>query len=112
MCSGKIYFDLLERRQKEKRDDIALIRVEQLYPFPEKMLEKILSGYDNVSQYIWCQEEPKNQGAWFSSQHHIRNIISGAELKYAGRPFSAAPAVGYAALHLKQLRTLIDEVFS
>ena len=112
MCSGKIYYDLQERRQKEERDDVALVRIEQLYPFPEKHLEKVLSGYPNVREFIWCQEEPMNQGAWFSSQHHIRNIISSADLKYAGRPFSAAPAVGYAALHLKQLRSLIDEVFS
>jgi len=108
-CSGKIYYDLLNKCHQEKRDDIAIIRIEQLYPFPAKLLKKEIQRYPNVEKFVWVQEEPKNQGAWYSSQHHMRACI-GDEfyLEYAGRPLSAAPAVGYFALHARQLKDLLN----
>jgi len=109
LCSGKVYYDLLEKRRKDERNDVAIIRVEQLYPFPENVLKNELSRYSNAIDLVWCQEEPKNQGAWYSSQHHIRSLLAGSlELHYAGRPFSAAPAVGRMSLHIKQLHELVD----
>ena len=87
---------------------MIIIRLEQLYPFPEQVLNKELRRYKNAIDLVWCQEEPKNQGAWYSSQHHIRTLLTGnLELHYAGRPFSAAPAVGHMSLHIKQLHDLI-----
>jgi 2-oxoglutarate dehydrogenase E1 component len=109
LCSGKVYYDLLEKRRQDERDDVIIIRLEQLYPFPELVLNKELRRYRNAIDLVWCQEEPKNQGAWYSSQHHIRTLLpDGIELHYAGRPFSAAPAVGHMSLHIKQLHELID----
>lgn len=110
MCSGKVYYDLYEKRASENRTDIAIIRVEQLYPFPKQLLRNELKLYKNATEFQWCQEEPKNQGAWYASQHHMRKIIGDrGELKYAGRPRSAAPAVGRSNIHAEQLRTLLDE---
>ncbi len=112
LCSGRVYYDLLERRRKDNISNIAIIRLEQLYPFPEMVLNNEIKKYPNVKNVTWCQEEPKNQGAWFSSQHHIRSLIPEyMELHYAGRPFSAAPAVGRISLHLKQLQELISKAF-
>ena len=109
LCSGKVYYDLLEKRRQEERDDVVILRVEQLYPFPEQLLNRELRRYGNAIDLVWCQEEPKNQGAWYSSQHHIRALLTGnLELHYAGRPFSAAPAVGHMSLHINQLHSLID----
>jgi len=110
LCSGKVYYDLLESRRDQKRADTAIVRMEQLYPFPESALRAELERYPNVAIVVWCQEEPKNQGAWYSSQHHVRKVLpSHVLLEYAGRPASAAPAVGYPPLHLQQLRTLVAE---
>ncbi|MHB8453847.1 MAG: 2-oxoglutarate dehydrogenase E1 component [Acidiferrobacterales bacterium] len=108
LCSGKVYFDLLESRRELKRTDTAILRVEQLYPFPEDTLKTELARYPAVQTVTWCQEEPKNQGAWYSTQHHLRNVLpSDVALEYAGRPASAAPAVGYPPLHIQQLRSLV-----
>lgn len=113
LCSGKVYYDLQEKRQRDQHDDVAIIRIEQLYPFPVELFKQEQEKYLNVKKFVWCQEEPMNQGAWFSSQHHIRNIIGKqAHLEYAGRPFSAAPAVGSAKLHLKQQQELAEQAFS
>lgn len=110
LCSGKVYFDLLERRRQDELNTVAIIRVEQLYPFPEQKLRQVLDLYSNAKDFVWCQEEPKNQGAWFASQHHIRALLcDDCMLHYAGRPFSAAPAVGYPSLHIQQLHELLDE---
>ena len=110
MCSGKIYYDLLEKRREDQRKDVAIIRMEQLYPFPATLMKKELQRYSNATEFYWCQEEPKNQGAWFTSQHHVRGLLAKEHyLEYAGRPFSAAPAVGYMALHKEQLRQLIEQ---
>jgi 2-oxoglutarate dehydrogenase E1 component len=110
MCSGKVYFDLAEKRKELKRDDIAIIRVEQLYPFPEKDLKQELERYPNARRFIWCQEEPMNQGAWFPSQHHMWSLLpKGCKLEYAGRPMSAAPAVGDHKLHVQQLHEFLEQ---
>jgi len=110
MCSGKVYYDLLEKRRELKRDDIALIRVEQLYPFPETDLKQELDRYPNAKRFIWCQEEPMNQGAWFPSQHHMWPLLpKGAKLEYAGRPMLAAPAVGDHKLHVQQLQEFLEQ---
>ena len=107
LCSGKVYYDLDHRRRQDQREDVAIIRIEQLYPFPEKALKAALKRYPNVRDYIWCQEEPMNQGAWYPSQHHMRRAIGEQPLQYAGRPLMAAPAVGYPALHKQQQEKLV-----
>ncbi|QGX38430.1 2-oxoglutarate dehydrogenase E1 component [Permianibacter aggregans] len=108
LCSGKVYYDLLEQRREDKREDVAIIRIEQLYPFPTSGLKKVLEDYAHVKEFVWCQEEPKNQGAWYSSKHHFKECFpAGFTLSFAGRPASAAPAVGYASLHDKQQKALV-----
>jgi len=110
LCSGKVYYDLFDKREQDGRRDVAVIRIEQLYPFPKEALKNELDRYQNASKFIWCQEEPMNQGAWFSSQHHMRTVLGNEfNLEYAGRPFSAAPAVGYIPLHIQQLQDLLQD---
>ncbi|WP_064602620.1 2-oxoglutarate dehydrogenase E1 component [Photobacterium sp. J15] len=109
LCSGKVYYDLLEQRRKNEQVDVAIVRIEQIYPFPKEDVEAALANYQHVSDFVWCQEEPQNQGAWYSSQHNFRAALpKGAELNYAGRPASASPAVGYMSVHLKQQKALVD----
>jgi 2-oxoglutarate dehydrogenase E1 component len=116
LCSGKVYFDLLEKRRNEGRTDIAIVRIEQLYPFPDDELAEILAPYKNLKHVIWCQEEPMNQGAWYSSQHHMRRVASAHKkslfLQYAGREGSAAPACGYASMHAEQQEKLLQDAFT
>ena len=108
VCSGKVYYELLERRRKENIDNVALVRVEQLYPFPHEEMATALKDYQHVTDFVWCQEEPQNQGAWYCSQHHFWAAIpKGAQLSYAGRDASAAPACGYPELHTHQQESLI-----
>lgn len=110
MCSGKVYYDLVHRRRKEGVANVAIIRIEQLFPFPQEKLAQELINYKNAKKFIWCQEEPKNQGAWYPSQHFMRATIgSRGYLEYAGRPTMAAPAVGYPALHIQQMHALIND---
>lgn len=109
-CSGKVYFDLLEKRRELGITEIAIIRMEQLYPFPTKQLGKILQQYNTVTDFVWCQEEPKNQGVWYASQHHFLALLQGKQtLRYVGRPLCAAPAVGLFKLHVKQQSQLVNE---
>jgi 2-oxoglutarate dehydrogenase E1 component len=109
-CSGKVYYDLLEKRQSANIHDVALVRLEQLYPFPHDEMLAIFKQYDQVTDFVWCQEEPKNQGAWYCSQHHfIEAMPLKAKLRYAGRPASASPAAGYASLHAQQQTDLVNE---
>ncbi|MBD1559113.1 2-oxoglutarate dehydrogenase E1 component [Vibrio sp. S9_S30] len=112
-CSGKVYYDLLEQRRNNEQDDVAIIRIEQLYPFPLEEVQATIAQYTNAVDYVWCQEEPQNQGAWYSSQHNFRAAIpAGADLKYAGRPASASPAVGYMSVHMKQQKALISDALT
>lgn len=113
MCSGKVYYDLIEQRRKNEQDDIAIIRIEQLYPFPQSELAKVVEKYEHVKDWIWCQEEPQNQGAWYCSQHHfLQSIPQDAKLKYAGRNASASPAVGYVSVHNQQQKALIEDALT
>jgi 2-oxoglutarate dehydrogenase E1 component len=116
LCSGKVYYDLLEKRRSEGREDIAIVRIEQLYPFPEDDLMEAIAPYTNLQNAVWCQEEPMNQGAWYSSQHHLRrsigNHVKGLGLEYAGRDASAAPACGYASMHAEQQEKLLKDAFT
>ena len=116
LCSGKVYYDLLQARQARDTSNVALVRVEQLYPFPEQELQEVFSAYPNIKDAVWCQEEPMNQGAWYSSQHHMRRVLfqhkQGVYLHYVGREASAAPAAGYMALHLEQLEAFINEALA
>ena len=113
LCSGKVYYELLEKRREQKIDDIAIIRVERLYPFPEVQLRAQLARYPNAEEIVWCQEEPQNQGAWFSIQHHLNATLPDPlRLRYVGRQFSAAPAVGYAWLHLQDQHRLVAEALT
>ncbi len=110
LCSGKVYYDILAKRQELKKNHIAIMRIEQLYPFPEPELKAALDKYPNATQIVWCQEEPKNQGAWFSSQHHFRACLSAnQQLQYAGREASASPAVGYHQAHVEQQEALVND---
>jgi 2-oxoglutarate dehydrogenase E1 component len=112
-CSGKVYYDLMKKREERGSDDTALIRVEQLYPFPHKTFAAELRRYPNLAEVVWCQDEPQNQGAWFFVQHQIHeNMLEGQKLAYAGRPASASPAVGYAHLHQEQQKALVDAAFA
>jgi 2-oxoglutarate dehydrogenase E1 component len=112
-CSGKVYYDLVKKRDEKKSGDVAIIRVEQLYPFPHKAFAAEMKKYANASEIVWCQDEPQNQGAWFFVQHYIHeNMPEGMKLGYAGRPASASPAVGYAHLHQEQQKALLDQAFA
>ena len=113
LCSGKVYYDLLKERRDREQDDVAIIRIEQLYPFPAEEVADIMQDYQHVKDFVWCQEEPQNQGAWYSSQHNFWAAIpSGAQLTYRGRDASAAPAVGYLSEHNKQQQKLVDEALT
>ena len=116
LCAGKVYYDLRKERRDRGIKNIAIVRLEQLYPFPEADLKEVMSTYSNFSEVVWCQEEPMNQGAWYSSQHHMRRVIQqldpSVNLTYAGREASAAAAAGYPALHKAQLDTFLDQALS
>ena len=116
MCSGKIYFDLLEAREKYKKDDVILFRIEQLYPFPAKALVKELKPYASNAKFYWCQEEPKNMGAWFSVRDYIQWTLdtikaNNNNISYIGRSPDATPATGYAKRHISQQEEIINKVF-
>jgi 2-oxoglutarate dehydrogenase E1 component len=108
VCSGRVYYDLIAGRRERELTDTAIIRLEQLYPFPHKAFEAEIKKFANATQIVWCQDEPQNQGAWFYVEHHIQDCMKeGQKLSYAGRPASASPAVGYYDKHYAQLRDLL-----
>ena len=108
-CSGKVYYDLLEARQVHNIDDVALIRIEQIYPFPIEEFAAILKEYEHVDDIVWCQEEPQNQGAWYQIRHRLQEPLQDRqELYYAGRPSAAAPAGGIFKIHLQQQQELVE----
>jgi 2-oxoglutarate dehydrogenase E1 component len=111
-CSGKVAYDLIKRRDQKKAWDVAIVRLEQLYPFPHKAFAAEMKRFPNAVEVVWCQDEPQNQGAWFYVQHYIHeNMVGGQKLGYAGRPSSASPAVGYLHLHQEQQAALLDQAF-
>ena len=113
LCSGKVYYDLVPEREVRGDDDVVIMRIEQLYPFPHKALAAEFKKYPNVSDVVWCQDEPQNQGAWFFVQHQIfENMSQGQKLGYSGRAASASPAVGYAHLHQDQQKALVEGAFT
>ena len=114
MCSGKIYFDLLDAREKSKNDKIVFIRIEQLYPFPAKTLAKVLKRYNNA-EFIWCQEEPKNMGAWNTVRNYIERTLDIIEFKktkvqYIGRNASSTTATGNYNKHLAEQKKILEKV--
>ena len=116
LCSGKVYFDLLVAREKIKKDDVILFRIEQLYPFPAKSLVKELKPFANNANFYWCQEEPKNMGAWLLVRDYIRWTLDtikakNNEISYIGRIPDASPATGYAKRHLSEQQEIINKVF-
>jgi 2-oxoglutarate dehydrogenase E1 component len=110
LCSGRVFYDLLERRRAERLQHIALVRVEQLYPFPWRLLREELARYPNVREFVWCQEEPQNQGAWYAMRHKFEELIGDQrKLIYTGRAALSAPAVGYASIHVQQQKRLVAQ---
>ncbi|MDY4283607.1 2-oxoglutarate dehydrogenase E1 component [Xanthomonas sp. LF06-19] len=113
-CSGKVYYDLLEDQTKRGQDDVAILRVEQLYPFPRELLSAELKRYGNATDLVWCQEEPQNQGAWYQIKHHLQACLAdGQSLHYAGRARSPSPAAGHFAEHVEeQLKLVADALLN
>jgi len=117
LCSGKIYFDLIESREKIKNNEIFILRLEQLYPFPVKTLAKELKRFKKNSKFYWCQEEPQNMGAWNSARNYIQWSLDyikaeNREVNYIGRKHAASPATGHAKKHLAQQKEIIEKVLS
>ena len=111
-CSGKVYYELVNARRDRKMSNVAIIRVEQLYPFPHKAFAAEIKNFSSATEVVWVQDEPQNQGYWFQIQHNIlENMTAGQKLAYAGRPASASPAVGYLEKHTAQLKELVEVAF-
>jgi 2-oxoglutarate dehydrogenase E1 component len=109
-CSGKVYYDLLEDQTKRGQDDVAILRIEQLYPFPRALLAAELKRYSGAREVVWCQEEPQNQGAWYQIRHHLNACTSDKqELYYAGRARSPSPAAGHFAQHVEEQLKLVAD---
>ncbi len=112
-CSGKVYYDLLETRRAHGLENVAIIRIEQLYPFPKEQLAAAIEPFVQADEFIWCQEEPQNQGAWDQIKHRFHALLeSGKKVFYVGRPAAGAPAVGQYRVHTKQQERLVDEALS
>ena len=115
LCSGKVYYDLRDARREHGKDSIAIVRLEQLYPFPYDDLREVIAQYPNLKKVVWCQEEPRNQGAWYNSRHRMARVIRSFKpeknllLGYVGREPSASPAAGYMALHIEQQEKFISQ---
>nr|WP_295378215.1 2-oxoglutarate dehydrogenase E1 component [Pseudoxanthomonas sp.] len=110
LCSGKVYYDLLEDQQKRGQDDVALVRIEQLYPFPRPQLAAELKRFGKATDVVWCQEEPQNQGAWYQIRHHLNACLGEKQgLHYAGRPRSPSPAAGHFAEHVEEQLKLVAD---
>ena len=113
VCSGKVYYELLEARRARSLRNVAIIRLEQLYPFPREQFDRVIDRYQRAERLIWCQEEPQNQGAWDQIKHRFHTQVEkGRKLLYVGRRASAAPAVGYYPVHVEQQEKLIDEALT
>jgi 2-oxoglutarate dehydrogenase E1 component (EC 1.2.4.2) len=112
LCSGKVYYHLYEAREEREEKDVALIRIEQLYPFPEEDIRVALKAFAHITDVVWCQEEPMNQGAWYASQHRMRRVVERVNedsyLRYVGRSSSSAPAAGYMSTHLDELNKFVS----
>jgi 2-oxoglutarate dehydrogenase E1 component len=107
-CSGKIYYELLQKRREIKKTDIAIVRMEQFYPFPENQFKTVIRRYKQVRQFIWVQEEPKNMGAWFFIRSRLENII-GKPVEYVGRNAAASPATGFPNIYRKEQTAVTEQ---
>jgi len=108
-CSGKVYYDLAEAREVHDVSNTALVRIEQLYPFPIDKYAEVIASYPQAEEIVWCQEEPQNQGAWYQLRHRLQEPLGQDQhLYYAGRPGAAAPASGVFRLHLQQQQALVE----
>ena len=117
MCSGKVYFDIIEAREKIKNDQVYMLRIEQLYPFPIKTLAQELKRFKKDAKFYWCQEEPQNMGAWNIARNYIQWTLDyikaeNREVNYIGRKAAASPASGYLKKHLAQQKKIIEKVLS
>ena len=113
LCSGKVYYDLIETLAETQKSDIAVVRVEQLYPIPHEELISVFAEYPDDCEVAWCQEEPQNQGAWYQTIHNLQTHMQDSQtLYYTGRPSSASPAVGYHAVHMIEQKTLVNEAIT
>jgi 2-oxoglutarate dehydrogenase E1 component len=113
MCTGKVYYDLLEARRARSIDDVAIIRVEQLYPFPRERFNAVTDRYTNARDFVWCQEEPQNQGAWDQIKHRFHTLRNaGKNVFYVGRISAAAPATGFYRQHQEEQEKLVDDALS
>jgi 2-oxoglutarate dehydrogenase E1 component len=113
VCAGQVYYDLDNARREREIKDIAIVRVEQLYPFPTEELQAEMEKYPNAREMVWVQEEPRNQGAWHQIRHRLESVTTAkTTLRYAGRPSSASPAVGYMSKHTAQLKAFLDEALT
>ena len=112
-CTGKIFYDLIEAKQKEGINDIAIVRIEQLYPFPIKQIDSVIAKYKGATEFVWAQEEPENMGAWVYMFMAFRavNLPNAKELKYVGRKAAASPATGYSKLHVEQDKSILKQLF-
>ena len=107
LCSGKIYYDLIQKQEDDERKDLAIVRIEQLYPMPELQIQKLFKKYSKA-EFCWVQEEPKNMGAWM----HILRYDWARNFKEITRKSSASPATGYAAVHIREQKAIVDEAFN
>jgi 2-oxoglutarate dehydrogenase E1 component len=113
VCSGKVYYELAAYRREHKIDDVAILRLEQQYPFPHEDYKRQIGKYAAAKEVVWCQEEPQNQGAWYRLNIYLRSDLDERKtLYYAGRPVSASPAVGYAAKHAAEQKQLVEDAFA
>ena len=114
LCAGQVYYDLAAgRKDKGMEDDIAIVRIEQLYPFPTEQVAAELARFPQAKEVMWVQEEPRNQGAWYQIRHRLEGLLSGKQfLSFAGRPSSASPAVGYMSKHVAQLKSFVEEAMT
>jgi 2-oxoglutarate dehydrogenase E1 component len=113
VCAGKVYYDLLAWRREHKIADIAIVRLEQEYPFPHEDYKRVVNRYRKATEVVWVQEEPQNQGAWYRLQAYLRADLDASKLlAYAGRPISASPAVGYASKHAAEQKALVEDAFA
>ncbi len=110
LCSGKVYYDLIETRRKSQLDHVAILRIEQIYPFPFQAFTAELSRYPQLRELVWCQEEPENQGAWYQIKHRlVGQLTNHMTLSYVGRPRCAAPAVGQFHRHIEQQKQVVQD---
>jgi 2-oxoglutarate dehydrogenase E1 component len=112
LCSGKVYYDLIERREEQQIDDVSIVRVEQFYPFNEALFQRVITPYSGASQVVWVQEETKNRGGWYYMLPILQEQLPDREIRYVGRQPSASPATGSPRIHREQQAELVNEALT